>query len=357
MGFVRGNVLTLLKEHKQRPFSGHCLCLGQADVYITYDTLVELARIARVALFEDVELSLSYKPELAMKNYISRETLFKSIGFDYVSALDYSKFEKAEYVFDLNSPEVPDTLKNKFDTVIDHGTIEHVFHIPNVFNNIFQMLKCDGRVVHTSPSSNYLDHGFYMFSPTLFNDYYSQNNWDIHNIQIMSGYPQRQEYEHPFFADYIPGMFDQLGNGGLDDKAYVTHCIAQKTEKSSSTIIPQQGHYSRISNWDTDHNLIVELQDFNISSPFDQESGYCWIFNLQEYGITNGDSATHPTKSPLVLVENGVEIGHPHSMHDTIRNYGRGCYSHWGCHLYFSTSDNTNPNSNGRRYQIRAVKN
>ena len=50
MGFVRGNVLTLLKEHKQRPFSGHCLCLGQADVYITYDTLVELVRNARVPL-------------------------------------------------------------------------------------------------------------------------------------------------------------------------------------------------------------------------------------------------------------------------------------------------------------------
>lgn len=78
------------------------------------------------------------------------------------------------------------------------------------------------------------------------------------------------------------------------------------------------------------------------------DQGYCYKlgYNLP----VNGDSAEAPTASTLVLFENGVELPVAHANHQSIRDYGGGQYSHWGGALYFSTSDNTNPLDNGRKY-------
>jgi hypothetical protein len=52
------------------------------------------------------------------------------------------------------------------------------------------------------------------------------------------------------------------------------------------------------------------------------------------------------------VLENGSPIGKPHALHDDIRTVGGGLYSHWKDTLYFSTSDNSDPNSNGRSYSL-----
>lgn len=62
------------------------------------------------------------------------------------------------------------------------------------------------------------------------------------------------------------------------------------------------------------------------------------------------DSGNQPTASTLKVYENGVEIGPAHSLHDDIRNTGKGRFSHWMGYLYFSASDNSNPLTNGRKY-------
>ena len=56
--------------------------------------------------------------------------------------------------------------------------------------------------------------------------------------------------------------------------------------------------------------------------------------------------------SPLLLFENGQLLNPVHAGHDAIRKKGGGSYSHWKEHLYFSTSDNSDPNENGRQYWI-----
>ena len=62
------------------------------------------------------------------------------------------------------------------------------------------------------------------------------------------------------------------------------------------------------------------------------------------------DATETPTRSPLVLCEDGDLMGTPHSLHADIMKAGRGRFSHWGNSMIFSTSDNTNPNANGRAY-------
>jgi hypothetical protein len=63
-----------------------------------------------------------------------------------------------------------------------------------------------------------------------------------------------------------------------------------------------------------------------------------------------GDATEAPARSPLVLCEDGDLIGKPHSLHADIMKAGRGLYSHWGASMIFSSSDNSNPNGNGRSY-------
>jgi hypothetical protein len=41
-----------------------------------------------------------------------------------------------------------------------------------------------------------------------------------------------------------------------------------------------------------------------------------------------------------------------HAPHAEIVRDGAGRYSHWGSYLYFSSLDNSDPNRNGRRYEI-----
>ena len=43
-----------------------------------------------------------------------------------VYTLDYSDFEGADYIYDLNEGDI--SLENTYDIVLDGGTLEHVFH-------------------------------------------------------------------------------------------------------------------------------------------------------------------------------------------------------------------------------------
>lgn len=78
------------------------------------------------------------------------------------------------------------------------------------------------------------------------------------------------------------------------------------------------------------------------------DGGYCYklAYALPQYG----DSNSAPDVSTLQLYENGKALGPAHSVHQDIRDYGKGAYSHWLNELYFSASDNTNPATNGRKY-------
>lgn len=67
------------------------------------------------------------------------------------------------------------------------------------------------------------------------------------------------------------------------------------------------------------------------------------------------DTAEAPTQSKAVVFENSVALGPAHSAHDEVRAIGRGRFSHWGSDggIYFSTSDNSDPRTNGRTYAVR----
>jgi len=242
MGLAKAALKILLKEASRRPFNGRVLTLGRQDVYFSYDLLRKTAEEFEVELSDPGEITLHHKPEHATAGYISDDVLFRSLGFCELKALDYSDYESAHYTFDLNSSEIPKHLLEAFDVIIDGGTIEHVFHIPNVLNNIYKMLRQGGRAIYLSPSSNHIDHGFYMFSPTLFWDFYEANKFEINTFQVIR-YTPRHHVDPWEIHNYVPGCLNRVSFGGLDDGMYGICCIVTKTKDSTGDIVPQQGNY------------------------------------------------------------------------------------------------------------------
>lgn len=84
---------------------------------------------------------------------------------------------------------------------------------------------------------------------------------------------------------------------------------------------------------------------------FQKEIGYCWIVSLPQYE-SSADSMKDGSRSKLLLYENGKVLGPAHSLHAEIRTNGSGRYSHWVGSIYFSTSDNSDPNNNGKKYTV-----
>ena len=88
-----------------------------------------------------------------------------------------------------------------------------------------------------------------------------------------------------------------------------------------------------------------------LEQPFHHKGGRCWTLELPPT-VPEGDTPTQPQASQLLLFEDKAPIGPPHCEHALIARYGSGRFSHWHNTLYFSTSDDSNPNVNGRTYDV-----
>ncbi len=86
-----------------------------------------------------------------------------------------------------------------------------------------------------------------------------------------------------------------------------------------------------------------------IPLPCVAEQGLCWHVYVGSAQLADDISGG---QSPVRLFENDRELGPPHAIHNSVREEGGGRFSHWSGHLWFSTSDGSDPRSNGRTYSI-----
>jgi hypothetical protein len=89
------------------------------------------------------------------------------------------------------------------------------------------------------------------------------------------------------------------------------------------------------------------------------DKGNAYIVKIARAGLPYiteiaADAGDAPRASSLELYEDGKLLGPPHWSRDNVRDAGRGTFSHRRRGLYFSTSDNSSPLTNGRRYEIRS---
>ena len=90
-----------------------------------------------------------------------------------------------------------------------------------------------------------------------------------------------------------------------------------------------------------------------LNPPFVHDRDYCWRIKLPDKITWLADTSQRQIMCPLVLFENAAPLGPAHRLHTDIAITGTGQFSVWqNGSLYFSTSDNSDPNSNGCQYSL-----
>lgn len=251
MGIPRGTARLLLEETRREPFSGTVLQLGRSSVYFTQAELERWAGRHGVALRDPGDAELSHDPRLARQGCLGDRTLLRQLGFDRVEACDISDWESADHIFDLNKT-VPEELYGRFDVVLDPGSILQIFHLPNVLKNLHDLVKVGGRIVHAAvPSNNHVDLGFYMLSPTFFDDFYRANRYRIEYQYLCQVYPYwhlGRLHSAPWkIYRYEPGCLDHLSYGRFGGRQAAIFMVVTKTEESTGDVVPQLGQF--VSSW------------------------------------------------------------------------------------------------------------
>lgn len=183
---------------------------------------------------------------------ITDDHFFQSLGFQQKKVVDVSDYERPDYIHDLNMPGLRQSVGGEYDFVADIGTMEHVFHLPNVLENIFNTVRVGGYVCHMNPANNALNHGFFQLCPDFYFDYYASNHWEIVRAHLVK-WSLRNWDDKPYeLIDMDP---EKLRSGALNfnalsggDDAYNIFFCARKTEKSTCSIVPQQNFYVKTWN-------------------------------------------------------------------------------------------------------------
>lgn len=244
MGLTNSEIIQILQHKKSYKTEKPSLCMiGKQNILIQWNKFVR----------ELKSFEFEYDEEL-LKNIkgikpIDAFTFFKMLKFGEVSALDYSDYEGADILFDLNSSDIPHELKEKYDFVINGGTLEHIFNISNAIKNISELAKVGGIIYHVSPLAGWIDHGFFSISPTFYIDYYQENKWEIKSVKI------------EFLNESGSSLYSQdcrLFSNSLEINEYIKsinnndyqhillQCVVEKTAADIINNNPTQGYYKRI---------------------------------------------------------------------------------------------------------------
>lgn len=107
-----------------------------------------------------------------INNVLDTQYLMHELGID-MTVIDIAEVRGGEVICDLNK-SMSNELSNRFDIVLDGGTLEHCFNVGQAITNLLSFAKTDGFIFHCNPLCM-INHGFFNFSPTFYHDFYSDN--------------------------------------------------------------------------------------------------------------------------------------------------------------------------------------
>ena len=117
-------------------------------------------------------------------DYPDVNALLTARGVSDITTVDL--FDKrADRQYDLNEP-VPESEHNRYQTVFDIGTIEHVFDTRRCIENCMRMVRPNGFYFVVTPVHGYLGHGFHTFSPLVFLATFRLNGFKVRYLRFSS---------------------------------------------------------------------------------------------------------------------------------------------------------------------------
>ena len=163
-------LLPLAKAIVKHGATGPVYVLGDQTTYLNHADVARILK-SKALLRNDARCV----PDHKNSKYVSLETVLSMVGVEGYHDIDLNG--EAALRLDFSQP-VPTELFGAAATVLDIGTLEHIFDVATAFGNIVRLLKKDGLVVLLSPIS-WFEHGFVNFNPLLFKEFFSYNNFEI----------------------------------------------------------------------------------------------------------------------------------------------------------------------------------
>ena len=238
MGIILSNV-ALMAQARQRGVCFDCvLTIGHLNLYLRQDQIRQLAD----------RYGPNIDPAAFADDRYANKFLEAFLGARSVQSLDYSDYEQCDIVHDMNQPVDPGQYE-KFDVVIDGGSLEHIFNFPVAIANCMNMVKVGGSVFLFTMANNHAGHGFYQFSPELFfRIFQPENGFAIRDVILdVHGFPGA-ELSHSTTCYSVADPAVVKTRVGLVTKSPVMMMVhATRTEAKSILVAPPiQSDYSSI---------------------------------------------------------------------------------------------------------------
>ncbi|WCS26439.1 class I SAM-dependent methyltransferase [Methylobacterium sp. NMS14P] len=171
--------------------------------------------------------------------------------------------------------------------------------------------------------------------------------------------------EEAYFQDALPRIRTGRSSYRLwpeNDLRIDTAAFVLRRDEAGSEMVRERGRSAR--------DLIAALKDAAVAKPPNEaddphvfididcervasSGGFSWVYQLSQVQENDG---SHGRWSEMQLFEDDRPLGPSHTPHVEIQQRGAGRFTHWRHELYFATSDNSDPKSNGRRYVVKVQR-
>ena len=254
MALLFGSAKKIVETFRKK-FADSLLCLGNQSVVMFEEDLkdLKLSKFHKKNLNSLKKNLAGYLPKNSFKKKYVNKLFFSILGFSKIKSLDISKYQNADFLYDLNKDKPPKNLRKKFDCILDGSTIEHIFNTFNALKNINQFLKKGGYVIHITALNNMSKDGFYQFHPNYFNDFYGNNGY-----RIIKNLYWAIDYEKKIFqknaktkrgTDKFFTNFEKANSYSKNNKQPLQVIFIAKKITNKKLKAPQQKSYMDKKNW------------------------------------------------------------------------------------------------------------
>ena len=228
---INSQIMNFLRYMKRYGDFKRTVTLGRQNIYYKMPELKHLSPAEYLYLKGYLRKNETYVDNL----------LRDFFGASSVDSIDRSEWEGATIIFDMNN-DIPTKLKEKYDTVIDSGTLEHIFNIPRALENTSYLCKPGGQIIHALPANNFCGHGFWQISPELFFSLYSDKN-GYRDTEVFLG---RTSDPNNFYKVIQPKSGQRVNIYSKEEVYVYVRTVRKETEFSHKNV--QQSDYLYL--WD-----------------------------------------------------------------------------------------------------------
>lgn len=244
MAILKSSAKIIVRNSTRYVYSGPVLALGVPEIYATYQELKNWfpAFTQHQCPLTSKEVQITTNEIGRQLDWVTAKTFFKSLGVSDLFTIDIPGCEHVpDLVHDLNNP-LPEHYLNRFNLVLDPGTVEHTFDLKTALTNIVRALMIGGVVIHQVPVYSY-NGGYISINPNLLNDFYSSNGFgDLRTYIIMWDRYRAYTGKHRVYEYDERTLGQRHALADYDQCRYSPHMLffGKKQTEKSSTVVPLQ---------------------------------------------------------------------------------------------------------------------